>query len=196
MPRPSSDAKTRLVHAGLKLFSTRGYCGTSIADILRESGCTRGSLYYYFSSKEELGYAAIDEAIRQLVEEGAASHMQTNEHPIDRLLKMFDSLPNVTQLGAKDASATDIAIHMASVHEGFRKRLGRSLGALAEQVEEMVRKGVADGQIADSIDPDQLAHLVATVGAGIQLGTLLWEREAMWKDAQRWLKEYLNSLRR
>jgi TetR/AcrR family transcriptional repressor of nem operon len=190
------DSRQRLVQTALRLFSSRGYYNTSIADILRESGCKRGSLYHYFSSKEELGYAVIDEAMRLLAEEGAGSSLYTSGHPIDRLLKMVDALPTVARLGAKGVSASDVAIHMAAVHEGFRKRLGESMGAMVERAEEMMRKGVADGQIADSVDPEQLAHVVATMGAGIQLDRLLWERDVIWKDAKGWLKDYLNSLRK
>ncbi len=39
------DCSKRLVQAALKLFAIQGYYHTSIADILRESGCTRGTLY-------------------------------------------------------------------------------------------------------------------------------------------------------
>ena len=195
MPR-HEDRRKRLVQTALRLFARRGYYHTSIADILRESGCKKGTLYYHFSSKEELGYGVIDEAMRRLVEEGAASHFQSNEHPIDRLLKVIDSLPSFANQGPDRASASEIAIQMASIHEGFRKRLGRRLEAMSEEVDAMVRRGVADGQIADSIDPDQLSHLVATLSAGIQLGAVLWEREVIWEDARRWIRDYLNSLRR
>jgi TetR/AcrR family transcriptional repressor of nem operon len=190
------ESRQRLVQTALKLFSSRGYYHTSIADILRESGCKRGTLYHYFSSKEELGYAAIDEEIRLLVEQGSGSHLRTNEHPIDRLLKAIDALPNVTRLVAIDSSATDVAVRMASVHEGFRKRLSERLEAQVVQLEGVLHSGVADGQIADSVDPDQLAHLIATVGAGSQVGNLLWKRKVITEDALRWLKDHLNSLRR
>jgi len=190
------DHRQRLVQTALKLFAIRGYHNTSIADILRESGCTKGTLYYYFSSKEELGHAAIDETLRLVLEQGAASHLQIDEHPIDRLLWVVDSLPNVTKSEGPALSATDIAVRMASVHEGFRKRLTPKLDALLAQAEENTRKGVADGQIADSVDPVQLTHLVAIICTGIQISSLLWEREAIWEDVRRWLKEYLNSLRR
>ncbi len=42
------DPKKTLVQTAFKLFASRGYHAVSIADILRESGCTRGALYYYF----------------------------------------------------------------------------------------------------------------------------------------------------
>ena len=140
MPRPPSDARIRIVHAALKLFSSCGYHNTSIADILEESGCTRGSLYYYFSSKEDVAYAAIDEALRLLVEQGSASHLQTDKHPIDRLLNTLDALPSVTELGAARSSATNITARLAPIHEGFRRRLAESTGAMVERTEEMVRK--------------------------------------------------------
>ncbi len=195
MPR-RQDCRQRLVQAALKLFARRGYYHTSIADILRESACKKGTLYYYFSSKEELGYAAIDETLRLILEQGAGSHLQIDQHPIDRLLWVVDSLPNVTHSEATAISGTDIAVRMASVHEGFRKRLSPTLDAMVRQGEENTRRGVADGQIADSVDPDQLVHLVSTICAGSQMGSLLWEREVIWEDAKRWLKEYLNSLRK
>ncbi len=192
----SQSCRKRLAQTALKLFASRGYYSTSIADILKESGCTRGVLYHHYPSKEELGYAAIDEVLQLLREQGPASHLQVNEHPIDRLLQAVDALPNMTRLGAIDSSATDIAARMASVHEGFRARLARGLRATVEEIEELVRRGVADGQIADSVDPDQLAHVIATVGAGSQMGNLLWEREAIWEDTRHWVKDYLNSLRK
>ena len=193
---PRQDARQRLVQAALKLFATRGYHNTSISDILRESGCTRGLLYYYFSSKEELGYAAIDETLRLLREQGSGSHLQIDEQPIDRLLWVVDSLPNVTKSEATASSGTDIAVRMASVHEGFRKRLSPELDAMLKQAEQNTRRGVADGQIANSVDPVQLVHLAATICAGIQMGSLLWEREVIGENAKRWLKQYLNSLRK
>jgi TetR/AcrR family transcriptional repressor of nem operon len=190
------DCGRRLVQTALELFASRGYHNTGIADIIRESGCTRGTLYYHFSSKEQLGYAAIDEMLRLLVEHGAASRLATDEHPIDRLLNAVDAVPSVHNLGARGSSATDVAVRMASVHEGFRQHLGRKLAAMVERLEAVVQKGVAEGQIADTVDPHQLAHVIATLGAGSQMGNLLWEREVVWDDARRWLKKYLNSLRR
>jgi AcrR family transcriptional regulator len=193
---PSQDARQRLVQAALKLFVTRGYHNTSISDILRESGCTRGLLYYYFSSKEELGYATIDETLRLLREQGSGSHLQIDEHPIDRLLWVVDSLPNVTKSEATASSGTDIAVRMASVHEGFRKRLSPELDAMLKEAEQNTRRGVADGQIANSVDPVELVHLVATICAGIQMSSLLWQREVIGENAKGWLKQYLNSLRK
>ena len=190
------DPKQHILEAALVLFATCGYHHTSIADILRESGCTRGVLYYYFPSKEELGYAAIDEGLRLAVAQGTRPYLQTNEHPIDRLSKAFDALPNVMQLGGVEVSTTDLGFRMATIHEGFRKRLEGWLEPTIDLVEQVVHRGIADGQIADSVDPRQLAHMVVTMATGIQHMSRLWHRELICDNARRWMKEYLNSLRR
>ena len=192
----SPDPKKTLVQTALKLFASRGYHAVSIADIVRESGCTRGALYYYFSSKEELGYAAIDESFRLFVEQGAASHMATGGHPIDRLLKFVDDLPSSVKLETTGDLAAGVGARMAAVHEGFRRRVEERLNDLANDLVGILRKGVANGQIADSVDPRVLAHMCFIVSQGSQFADLLGQRKAIWEDAQHWLKDYLNSLRR
>jgi TetR/AcrR family transcriptional repressor of nem operon len=190
------DSRKRLVQVAIKLFATRGYHAVSIADILRESGCTRGLLYYHFSSKEELGYAVIDEWIRLLAEQGAASHLRASEHPIDRLLKVVDDLPAGLKLETTGSITIAVGARMATVHEGFRQRLVARLAQIVDGIEQMLRKGVADGQIADSVDPRQLAHIAMIVGHGIQMAGLLGQHEVISEEARRWIRDYLNSLRR
>jgi TetR/AcrR family transcriptional repressor of nem operon len=193
---PSQDARQRLVQAALKLFATRGYHNTSISDILTESGCTRGLLYYYFSSKEDLGYAVIDEEMRLLAEQGVVAHVGSDEHPIDCLIRMLEEVPSTLQLRAGGAVEVGIAARMAAVHEGFRQRLATRAAPMLEQFERMVAKGVADGQIADSVDPHQLAHFALVTTYGLQMVKQLGQEQLLPDGARGWIREYLNSLRK
>ncbi len=47
-------SKTKLIHAGIKLFGRDGYYETSVYDIAREAGFSVGTFYIYFNSKENL----------------------------------------------------------------------------------------------------------------------------------------------
>jgi len=49
--------KQSIIDAGLKLFAQRGYYGTSIADIAKEAGVSKGLAYNYFKSKSDLAEA-------------------------------------------------------------------------------------------------------------------------------------------
>ena len=194
--RAQQEARKRLIQAAIALFATRGYHNTTLAEIARESGYTRNIVRYYFSSKEELGYAAIDEWMRLFLEQAAGSRLDTAGHPIDRLISMLDDFPTALRLEAIGSTSSGLAHGMAAVHDGFRKRLGENLAAFVEAIESTVTRGVAEGQIADTVNPTQFAHLYLTVCAGIRHARVLWDRQVILEDARRWMKDYLNSLRR
>ena len=193
--RGQQQARKRLVQAAIALFSTQGYHKTTMADVARKSGYTRNIVRYYFSSKEELGYAAIDEWMRLFVDQAAGSRLKTGEHPIDCLIKMLDDFPTALRLETIGSDAAGLGHGLAAVHEGFRQRLGENLAVVTDAVELTISRGVAEGQIADTVDPRQLAHVFVTVCAGIRHASVLWDQEVICEDTRRWMKEYLNSLR-
>jgi AcrR family transcriptional regulator len=49
-----AGTRLRILAAAVELFSRQGYAGTSIRDIAEVLGMTKASLYYHFSSKEEI----------------------------------------------------------------------------------------------------------------------------------------------
>ena len=46
------DVKSRIVAAAWELFYEKGYNGTTVDDIIALSGTSKGSFYYYFSTKK------------------------------------------------------------------------------------------------------------------------------------------------
>ncbi len=67
------DARpSELTAAALELFVERGFAATRLDDVARAAGVSKGTLYLYFSSKEELFKAVIQEGIVPLIEEGEA----------------------------------------------------------------------------------------------------------------------------
>ena len=56
MPKISEEAKearrSQIVDAAVRCFARTGYYATTIEDIVRETGVSKGALYLYFPSKE------------------------------------------------------------------------------------------------------------------------------------------------
>lgn len=48
------SVKSRIVSSAWQLFYEKGYNGTTVDDIIALSGTSKGSFYYYFSTKDEL----------------------------------------------------------------------------------------------------------------------------------------------
>ena len=54
MDQQVQDKKTAIMNTALKLFTERGFHGTSTAQISKELGVGTGTLFNYFPTKEEL----------------------------------------------------------------------------------------------------------------------------------------------
>ena len=80
----SEEKRASIMEESKRLFASRGFAATSVADIARVAGVPVGSIYTYFANKEEL--------IRAIVEDGwldlrmrLAEAMQGVDDPTDRL---------------------------------------------------------------------------------------------------------------
>ena len=63
----TAATRAKLIAAARALFGARGFAATSIEELVREAGVTRGALYHQFESKEALFESAFEEVERELV---------------------------------------------------------------------------------------------------------------------------------
>ena len=50
----AGDTKERILETALELFARSGYLGTSMSDIAKQLGITKGALYKHYTSKQEI----------------------------------------------------------------------------------------------------------------------------------------------
>jgi AcrR family transcriptional regulator len=66
MPRDEEEGtRDKILNAALQEFSRHGLSGARIDAIAAESGINKGMIYYYFSSKDDLYVAALEESYRR-----------------------------------------------------------------------------------------------------------------------------------
>lgn len=61
--RRPEERPQELLDAALEVFSTHGYRATRLEQVAEAAGVTKGAIYYYFSTKEELLTQALQERI-------------------------------------------------------------------------------------------------------------------------------------
>lgn len=64
--RKSENVRERLIEAGASLLAVKSYHNVGIQEIVTKACIPRGSFYYYFKSKEELGVAIINQQVESL----------------------------------------------------------------------------------------------------------------------------------
>jgi AcrR family transcriptional regulator len=82
MPRPSQ--KEQILAAARRLFSQKGYHGTTIREIADEAGLLSGSLYAHIQTKEDLLFEIADEGAEVFLA-AISSVMQRPEPAITRI---------------------------------------------------------------------------------------------------------------
>lgn len=60
--------RKEILDVGTKLFAEKGFENTTTRDISKAVGISNAALYYYFDSKEQLLYQALDETVRSGLE--------------------------------------------------------------------------------------------------------------------------------
>lgn len=75
------------------IFNKNGYAATSMSDITRATGLTKGAIYGNFKNKEELAIASFKFTVKNLMRE-ISEHLKLSDSPIQKLFLITDFYRN------------------------------------------------------------------------------------------------------
>jgi TetR/AcrR family transcriptional regulator, transcriptional repressor for nem operon len=81
--------KARVLETARQLINEKGFCSTSVNDIIQATGVKKGNLYFHFPSKEDLSLAILEEAGKQFL--AFLSKNLQGERPLDKLSNFLDA---------------------------------------------------------------------------------------------------------
>jgi TetR/AcrR family transcriptional regulator len=143
-----SGALTRVavLDAAERLFAARGYRGTSLEEIGREAGLSRGTPGYFFGSKQRLYGEVLDRILTraQATLADARTHTEDANMPVPRLLEEIVT----AHLGVLTTDPTLVRLIQWETLEGHGQILG-AIGAQAHAFVELIRRLAAASGIGD-----------------------------------------------
>ncbi|MDR9459930.1 MAG: TetR/AcrR family transcriptional regulator, partial [Dehalococcoidia bacterium] len=80
--------QTQIIEAAMRCFQRKGYENTTIDDITAEYGLSKGSIYWYYSSKKDILIAVFDHMISELFE-GYKSQVLSDISPKQKLINIL-----------------------------------------------------------------------------------------------------------
>ncbi len=86
--RRKDSRPAELLQAALDLFVERGFAATRLDDVAKRAGVSKGTLYLYFSSKEDIFKASVRETIVPMIE-AFGETVNQSDLPADKLLRAF-----------------------------------------------------------------------------------------------------------
>ena len=170
----SSENKEKILSVAQKLFSEKGYDNTTIQDIIDQlGGMTKGAIYHYFDSKEEIMQCIMSEYDMPDV----SSELHDSQRQATGLEKlkqrMLTSLQDIEKLVLL-FSAKALLKSPRIIGEVYLTCLKRTDDVLL-----LIEEGIADGSIVTEY-PNELAEFIAlTTDMGFVLNFPRCSREEL-----------------
>lgn len=136
------SSRTEILNAALELFAQNGFHGTSISQIAEKAGISKGLMYNYFKSKDDLLRTIIDDGFQKLGEIMAEVNAETDppkalEKIIRLSLKNIKNNPEYWKLYMsivlQSASQKDVKQHIESFRDGAVMGLSELLKAMGQK---------------------------------------------------------------
>ena len=170
--RRRKDARpAEIVDAALAVFAERGFSAARLDDVAARAGISKGTLYLYFASKEELFKAVVRQALLpnlERVERLLRAHPGPAAAQVELMIGQIGALLQNTQIGAMPKLIIAEAGNFPELARFYLEEvIQRGLGLLAGVVE----RGIASGELR-AVD---VGHAVRTLIAPVLLA-------AIWKS--------------
>ena len=165
MARPRKFTEPDAIAAARRQFNQTGYHGTSVEDLSRATGLSKGSLYGAFGDKEALFQRVLDEYCAGAESSTAALLDGPDDEALDRVRAWLWSPEDNDQLGCLLAKATaELAWESDAVASRSLATFETLLGTCRQVVEQAQRAGRLD----PDADSAALGGLILTTHRGIE----------------------------
>jgi TetR/AcrR family transcriptional repressor of nem operon len=185
----------RIIETAKTLFHMSGFTNTSMDDIVRESGITKGNLYYYFSSKEELGNAVIEQWISDAFSKKL--YFSKKGDPVRQILTMFHRVEKEikTMECRGGCPFGNFAVEVSDLHDGLRKKLEEAFSMWVKQLEDFFEGYRRRGVLRSDVNSKSAARfVVATLEGGILLSKVK-RNVQVFKNCTDMMRQFLEGLR-
>ena len=161
--------ENQIKEAALRLFSEKGFYGTTITQIAEAAGLGKGTIYWYWKSKEELAFSLVEDMLSAFLEliEAARDEEGGFEERFARLVKGVAGLYKVEKEHCRL-----LWKFRADRHYIFDPVYTRKVTAyyvrIREALADLVRQGVESGEIK-KIDPRLAAYILLGITEGLEI---------------------------
>ncbi len=193
-PRPT---KTKLLNAALTLVRTKGFEATSVDDLCRVSGVTKGAFFHYFKSKEDLAVTATRYWTEVTGSVFASAPYHGFEDPLDQLIGYVDfraTLLDGRALPESTCLLGTMAQEQFDSNPAIREACAVGIMSHANVVAEMIRAAKARHAPKATWSVDSLALHTQAVVQGAFVVAKAQNDPAVAADSIRHLRRYIELL--
>lgn len=177
----SEQTRQFILEKTAPLFNTKGFDGTTLSDLERVTGLTKGSLYGNFAGKEDLASQAFRHSMLK-VKAKVRQEMQGQATFKDRLLALLNFYSKYVfnppiQGGCPLLNS---AVEADDYRTSMRRVVVEELHTTVDSIAALIRSGIRAGEFKKNIKPREIAYtLFCLVEGGLMFSRAERSDEAM-----------------
>jgi TetR/AcrR family transcriptional repressor of nem operon len=136
-----NQSKERILAAAKELFLACGYAATTVDAICEKAELTKGSFYYSFDSKEDLGLAVLDWSLRRSVRMLASGPHVRITDPVEKAFAFLKHLEKCSpDLWSAGCLLGSFALELADTNSRMQQAVAGMFQAVAENLQPIAAK--------------------------------------------------------
>lgn len=162
------ERSLQVLEAAKRVFGDKGYGAATLKDIVEETGMSRGWIYLYFQSKDEIFEALLDHQdaqYEQHLEELITSSASVWEVILKLYSQQLDALHPASNTGLQPAFYEYFLIGWREEHR--RELLMRRYESGIAQFAKLLQLGVKRGEFSPAMDIMDISRIAASYQEGI-----------------------------
>jgi len=168
--REKAERRATIVDAAEQVFSRDGYAASTMLQVAAEAEVSKGTVYLYFESKDDLRSAIAERWITRMIAR-LAPKLDATKTGIEGLGAVMEAMdehfadnPRHCQMTASWLAVEDPPGETAAF-DGHKKRIGEFVGMVIAQV----IRGQADGTVREDVSPPMVSMNLWATQLGLQL---------------------------
>ena len=189
------ETRRRILEVAAEAFADRGYAGTSLSDVLKASGVTKGGFYFHFPSKEALALATLRHKQEQWAGLVMAAVLR-RPRAVEQLEAMVDALCDQHEHDPACRAISRLCTELGDGHPELRPQLSTQLTTWMDLVAGIIRKGQDEGDIRPEVEPTVAAEIAVESFIGLEtVSEVLTGRADLRRRANDFLELWLSAIR-
>ena len=159
--KTKTKTKEEIVKAAFEIIHRKGFNATGIQEILKRAGVPKGSFYFYFQSKDDLGHHLIDHFLAFFISM-ADEALKTNKSPIEQLRLFFDRLLTNCELADFQGGCLigNLAQESGGLDDKFRVKLNEAFDVIQGKIKVFLQNAVSNHELPETTDVDETAGFI------------------------------------
>ena len=172
--RNAVSTKELIIKVSANLFNTQGYKATSISDITKATGLTKGAIYRHFENKSDLEQQALRSLAKLMFTElgGQIKKATTFQEKMDATFAFFEEYMH-TPLYKGGCPLLNAATEVDDTNVVLRQQTFNMLAQLKASVQKLIENGIKNNQVDPKTDSAFYSTIfIATLEGGIMMSRL------------------------